>query len=84
MAGPGYGVGFVQQASFVYSLCSARVQAGGNIGGRQSMGTTCMQLLLPALAAGLQLCKGYIACCVHFTHLYSISKPDCEGEAVLM
>ena len=26
MAGPGYGVGFVQQASFVYSLCSARVQ----------------------------------------------------------
>ena len=47
------------------------------------MGTTCMQLLLH-LPLGSQLCKGYIACCVHFTHFYSISKPDCEGEAVLM
>ena len=49
MAGPGYGVGFVQQASFVYSLYMQSKGAGlkgVTVGGRQSMGTTCMQLLL--------------------------------------
>ena len=50
MAGPGYGVGFVQQASFVYSLYMQCKGAGlkgvTSDGGRQSMGTTCMQLLL--------------------------------------
>ena len=66
--------------SFAVQGCRSE---GGNIGGRQIDGHH-LHATAAALAAGLPLCKGYIACCVHFTHLYSISKPDCEGEAVLM
>ena len=57
---------------------------GGNIGWRKAIDGHHLHATAAALAAGLQLCKGYIACSVHFTHLNSISKPDCEGEAVLM